>query len=344
MYICMYVFMYVLSVVFPLQIEDMRPVVVTPQPVQHVQVSLPPANPPRLPLSIQSQINTARALKAASGLALAAPAGAADGEKLEDGAAPAVPSESSTRTDGAPPPSSAITTTAPTSSADDNVAPEPVFADTSDITPTPVSTSFLSPSSLLPAIARPVPVPDDEMVASSLPSSAMRGSRHVQARPTAQPQMGYARSVPRVNPPPGMSAVGPSLPMTASSTSEAIAGGGGAGVGVGDAAAGGSSPRSLQSPAVAGSRLAFTPMVVNYMKTWLRERMSRNPGQGIPYVNDEEKTEIAHNTGLTTRQISQWFQNRRKDYANCMKNNSNFLNHLNVADPNDRPLRQRIED
>ena len=234
-------------------------------------------------------------------------------------------------------------------------APTAVSALSTSFASVPISAAAL-PHALLPSVARPVPVPDDEMVAASLVSTAVRHSRSHALR-APQPPAGYMRSIPRANPIPGI-APGAAPPMVdigpAAVGGAAGAAGTGAATGAGAtgaaAAAGGEanmgSPTdradvALPSPSASGSRLAFTVQVVNYMKTWLRERMARNPGQGIPYVNDEEKAEIARNTGLTTRQISQWFQNRRKDYANSVRNGTNFLNHLMVADPNEKMPRHR---
>eukprot|EP00047_Mylnosiga_fluctuans_P023131 m.132484 g.132484 ORF g.132484 m.132484 type:complete len:134 (+) comp9489_c0_seq4:1448-1849(+) len=87
-------------------------------------------------------------------------------------------------------------------------------------------------------------------------------------------------------------------------------------------------PISPVAPSSVGTRHAFTPQVTNFLKTWLHDRMLQNPQGGIPYVSEEEKNEIADQTGLTVRQITQWFQNRRKDYSNAVRSHVNYLETL----------------
>lgn len=61
-------------------------------------------------------------------------------------------------------------------------------------------------------------------------------------------------------------------------------------------------------------RFAFTDQVLTYLKQWLRQRMADRPGEGVAMPTEEERQELADRTGLSLKQISQWFQNRRKDF------------------------------
>ena len=83
---------------------------------------------------------------------------------------------------------------------------------------------------------------------------------------------------------------------------------------------------------VQGSRASFTPDVVAYLKRWLRDNLLAHPGQGIPYLTDKERSDIADSTGLTVRQVSQWFQNRRKDYASAVRAHIDYASTLGVKE------------
>jgi hypothetical protein len=183
---------------------------------------------------------------------------------------------------------------------EDRGAPLPAVAYSLSLPPadkvTPAySLQKLQQGPTLPYVPRPAPPPEDEMLIGSQPSATINRNFKFTA-PRAPQQMSYMRSVPRVA-------------TTASGAPAAHV-----------------SP--AMSPNLAGSRLAFTPQVVSYLKTWLHTRMSQDPSQGIPYLSEDDKTEIAENTSLTVRQITQWFQNRRKDYAASVRSHASYLSTL----------------
>lgn len=132
------------------------------------------------------------------------------------------------------------------------------------------------PGPTLPQVIRPPPPSDDDLVAGSHPSTVTRA----QIAATQAPQhVSYVRVVPRVS---GTGVVSnPAGPAAGDETR---------------AAAVTATPTS--------TRAAFTPQVVRFLKTWLRDRMIATSATGIPYITDQDRAEIADNTGLTVRQVS----------------------------------------
>lgn len=68
----------------------------------------------------------------------------------------------------------------------------------------------------------------------------------------------------------------------------------------------------------------FTPQVVLNLKRWLADRLLAEPASGIPYLTDAERTDLAAANGLSVRQIMQWFQNRRKDFAAAQRSRTDY--------------------
>eukprot|EP00048_Salpingoeca_helianthica_P020033 m.4462 g.4462 ORF g.4462 m.4462 type:complete len:659 (-) comp4321_c0_seq2:32-2008(-) len=161
----------------------------------------------------------------------------------------------------------------------------------------PAALSFVRPRNgpTLPSVVRPVPATEDELILASHPSTALSRSGRTLAA-TAVP-LGYERTVPRL--------------------------GGAAGSGSTLVPLGAVNP----SPGYAG-RVQFTPQVVLHLKKWLYDHMVADPSKGIPHLSDEEKTELASALNLTVRQIAQWFQNRRKDYAQAVRAHHDYVNML----------------
>jgi hypothetical protein len=169
-------------------------------------------------------------------------------------------------------------------------------ADPQELTPLSLSRPRGGPS--LPSVMRPIPATDEELVASSHPSTALNRAGRAVAVPSIT--AGYERTVPRL-----------------------VAG-----------AAGAAGTNVIQplvtvnpSPGYAG-RIQFTPQVVLHLKKWLYDRMVADPASGIPYLSDEEKTELASALNLSVRQIAQWFQNRRKDYAHAVRAHQDYVSML----------------
>lgn len=167
--------------------------------------------------------------------------------------------------------------------------------------------TIVRPGPALPCSVRPQPPPDDDFISNSLPSvAASKANRQaVFTRPVAS----YVRVVPRVAATPA-APLAPSADTSSPSNSlEPM------------------STTNVSTPAPVNARAAFTPQVVNYLRTWLRDRMLTT-GEGVPYVSEQERVDIAENTGLSARQVAQWFQNRRKDYTAAVRGHVDFLSTL----------------